>query len=392
MTTTPSVLVTAARFEAATAVVRGFHKVGANVHAADNYKMAPALHSHAHSTVAHVVPSPSHEPLRFAEEVAQIVRDHRIDLVAPSFEEGFFLRRYADMIPAPIFAPSFETISQLHDKARFAELCPTLGLSVPKTSIATNQDELREATKQFDEFAARPAFSRGGMYYLTNHGPRAAEKTIDDYEPTNDNPWLVQEYIDGDDTCSFSVVRNGKIVLHCVYEPTIAAAGGWSLQFESIDDFGSLDAASRIAEHFNYDGFLSFDYRRTPAVKGGFVMIECNPRVSAGAFLVKESWLGEAVLDEPGEVRIVKPGARRQYDQFLLNPMIADLPSSKVIHELLTTPDVLFEPSDVLPSLYLLISMRHFSALAKAEHVTVAKAFLDDITWDGAPLPEPDLE
>ncbi len=388
MTKTRKVLITGARFEAATALIRGLHKGGISVHAADSYKMAPGLHSHSHSTTAHVVPSPSHEPIRFAEAVAQIVRDEQIDVVMPSFEEGFYLSHYTELIPAPLFAPPFETISQLHNKAHFTQLCSTLGLPIPKTSIVSSREELREAIGHFDDFVARPAYSRGGMVYLTNHGPRAGEKTVDDCEPTSDNPWLVQEYIDGQDACSFSVVRDGKIVLHCVYEPTIPSPGGWSMQFGSINDFGSYEKACKIAEHFNYNGFLSFDYRRTKASKDGFVMIECNPRSSAGAYLVPEALLGPAIFDDRGEVRMIEPGAKRQYGIYLLDPHLSKLPLTKIIHELLTTPDAYLKPDDVLPAFYFLISRRHWSAVAKKEHISVGHAFLEDITWDGTPMPE----
>ena len=383
MTTNRKVLVTAGRFDPATAIVRGFHKAGINVHAADSYKMAPALHSH--STTGHVVPSPSQEPVRFTESVATIVGEEKIDLVVPSFEEGFYLSRYRDLIPAPLFAPPFATIKRLHNKANFTQLCSTLNLPIPQTITVTDCEELRKATAQFDEFVARPAYSRGGLNYLTNHGPRAGEKSIDDCDPSPENPWLVQEYIEGRDACSFSVVRNGKIVLHCVYEPSIAAVGGWSLQFTSITDFGTFERASKIAEHFTYNGFLSFDYRRT---KDGFVMIECNPRVSAGAFLTPEEWIGPAVFDDPGDVRRVEPGMRRQYDVHLLDPHFNKLPPAKLIRELLTPPDAFFNPNDLLPALYFLICRRHWSVVAKKEHTTMAHAFLDDITWDGSPMPE----
>ncbi|QDT66349.1 ATP-grasp domain-containing protein [Calycomorphotria hydatis] len=384
----PSILVTGGRFGPSMAVVRGLYQFGARVHVADSYKMSPALHSHAHSTISHVVPAPAEDPIQFVEAVAGIVRDNEIELVVPAFEEGFYLSHYADLIPVPLFAPPFEAIAELHNKARFTELCTQLNLPLPRSVAANNRDELREAVRQFDHFVARPAYSRGGFVYLTNHGPRAGETTIDDCEPTRENPWLVQEFIEGRDACSFSVVREGKIVLHCVYEPTIAAPGGWSIQFSSIADFGTYEKASRIAEHFNYTGFLSFDYRRTAASPDGFVMIECNPRVCAGAFMTPEAWLGPAVLDLPGELHLVEPGKRRQYDFYLLDPHLHKQPAHKLLKELFSAPDAYLKPDDLLPALYFLIARHHFSTVAKQEHTTMANVLLRDVTWDGSPMPE----
>jgi hypothetical protein len=379
------VLVTGGRFHPSTAVVRALHGAGARVDAADSERLAPTLHSSAIAEM-HVVPSPARESVRFAEAVGQIVRERQTDLVVPTFEEGFFLARYSALVPVPLFAPPFETIARLHNKLRFTELCGQLGLRTPQTLAATTRAELRNAVGQYETFVARPAFSRGGLVYLTNHGPRAGEAKIDDCQPTTDNPWLVQEYVDGKDACSFSIARDGKILVHCPYEPTIAAPGGWSLQFASIEDFGSYEAASHIAAELSYNGFISFDYRRTP---NDLVMIECNPRVSAGVQLTPGEWIGNAVIGEPGgDVRVVGPGRRRQYDAYLLDSKIIRLPPKKLIHELLTTPDALMKADDVLPALFFLMGRRHWSKIALREHISVCQAFLEDITWDGSPMPE----
>ena len=233
-------LVTSGRFPPATALVRAFHEIGARVEVADSYPLSPALHSHR-ADRAHVIAPPASEPLRFVDDVAEIVRARAIDLVVPSFEETYFLARYADRVPAPIFTSPFATVAELHDKSRFVALCDRIGLPTPATAVVSTPGELAAAVGRLDAFVARPAFSRGGLVYLTNHGPRAGESRVEDCRPTADNPWLVQEFVEGDDACSFSVVRDGEVVLHCPYEPTIAAEGGWSIQFTTIDDFGSLE-------------------------------------------------------------------------------------------------------------------------------------------------------
>ncbi len=69
--------------------------------------------------------------------------------------------------------------------------------------------------------------------------------------------------------------------------------GGFSVQFIAIEDFGTLEAASKLAEKFDYTGFLGLDYRGS---ESGFVVIECNPRLTAGVFVTPEAWTGEAVL------------------------------------------------------------------------------------------------
>lgn len=379
-----NILVTCGRFHPAIGMVRALHAGGARIDVADAYKLSPALHSGAVDT-AHVVASAAPDPARYARDIGEIVAHRRIDLVIPSYEDGFFLARYAKLIPAPLFVPDFSTLERLHDKARFVALCADLGLRTPKTDVVARRDDLRTATARFDDFVARPAFSRGGLVYLTNHGPRAGEISIDDCTPTDDNPWLVQEYVDGDDACSFSIVRDGRVVVHCVYEPSIPAPGGFSVQFTSIEDFGSLEVTSKICAHFNYTGFIGVDFRRTT---DGLVMIECNPRSSAGIFLVPETWISDALLGDPPDLRTVEAGRKRQYDAFMLRRDMVRLPARRLVHELLTTPDAYISAEDMLPALYFFVSLRHWSRVARREHIDFGRAYLGDVSWDGAPMSE----
>ncbi|MEO1225638.1 MAG: ATP-grasp domain-containing protein [Pseudomonadota bacterium] len=378
------ILVTCGRFHPATGIVRALHQGPCRIDVVDSFKLATAMHSNAVAKL-HVAAAAAPDPVQYAQDIAEIVQQRGIDLVVPSYEDGFFLARYADKILAPLFAPTFETIAHLHDKARFIELCAGLGLPAPKTEVVASREDLRTAIGQFDAYVARPAYSRGGMVYLTNHGPRSGEIGLDDCDPTAENPWLVQDYIEGNDACSFSVVRNGRILVHCVYEPTIQASGGFSVQFSSIEDFGSLEVTSTICARFNYTGFIGFDFRRTA---DGFVMMECNPRSSAGVFLTPKAWVADAIVGDPTETRIVEPGARRQYDAFLFQPGMVQLPARRLVQELLTTPDVYISAEDMLPALYFFINLRHWSKRAEREHIDFGQAFIGDVSWDGAPMPD----
>jgi hypothetical protein len=379
-----AVLVTSGRFPAATPLVRAFHEIGARVDVADSYELSPALHSHR-ADRAHVIAPPASRPLEFVADVARIVGERGIDLVVPSFEEGYFLARYADRVPAPIFTSPFPVVAELHDKSRFVPLCERIGLPVPATVVVRTQAELAAAVGRCDDFVARPAFSRGGMVYLTNHGPRAGESRVEDCRPTADNPWLVQEYVEGDDACSFSVAREGEVVLHLAYEPTIAAEGGWSIQFATIDDPGSLERVRRIVGETRFTGCIGLDYRRTD---DGVVMIEANPRSSAGAFFAPPDQLADAIAGPAPGLRIVPAGLRRQYDAYLLDPHIRSGPAASIVRALLTTPDAFFDPRDAMPAIVFLLGRRHWSRLARREHLTVGKAFVGDMSWDGSPMPD----
>ncbi|WP_421723910.1 ATP-grasp domain-containing protein [Bauldia sp.] len=379
------VLLTGGRFPGSVGLAHALIHYGTRVDVADSYKLAPSLHARGIAQ-PHVVPAPAKHPVAFTDAVARIVADRDIGLVIPTFEEGFYLSRYRDRVPVPIFAPAFETVLPLHDKARFQAVCHALDLPTPPSVAVTSGDALRHAIGRFERYLARPAFSRAGAFCLTNHGPRAGEMRLDDCRPTDDNPWLVQEFVDGRDACSFSVVRDGRVVVHCAYEPVIAAASGFSVQFRSIDDFGALRVAQKVAGHFGYTGFLGFDYRRT---EDGFVLIECNPRLDAGVFVTPFHWIGEAVLGEPEDLRIAPAGVKKQYDALLIGTGGIDLSVGERLKQLLTTPDALVEQADFLPSILYYAQRRHWKAVAQKEHIPVDTASHADIAWDGTPMPEP---
>jgi hypothetical protein len=380
------VLMTSGRFPAAAGLVSALHKGGARVDAVDSYKLAPALHAHQVAQI-HVVPGPVGDPLAYVRAVVDIVGDRGIDLITPTFEEGFYLARYRDLLPVPLFAPTFAAIRDLHSKARFVALCKELGLPAPETQVVPDLASLRGAIGGFSHYVARPAFSRGGTTYLTNHGPRAGELAVEDCTPTEQNPWLVQAYVDGRDACSFSIVRDGKVLVHCAYGISISSPSGWSVQFESIDDFGTLDVTARVAERYRYTGFIGFDCRLTT---DGFVMIECNPRTSAGLFLTPREWIAEAVLGGLSALRTVPPGVKRQYDADLVAAGVTGLPVRERLRALLTVPDAFVAEHELLPALLRYTAAYHWTPIAQREHVGVDTAFLADMSWNGEPMPDLD--
>ena len=382
--TQTKVLVTGGRFPAAAALVSFLHKGGARVDASDSYRMAPALHAHQVSKI-HEVPGPVEGIGAYIGAIAAIAKKREIDLIVPSYEEGFYLARYRDLLPVQLFAPDFTALSELHSKARFVSLCEELGLPTPKTKVVEDQGALGDALSGFDEYVARPAFSRGGAVYLTNHGPRSGELAVEKCFPTAENPWLIQDYIQGRDVCSSSIVRDGKVLVHSSYGLSMASPSGWSVQFESIEDFGALEVTKKIAERSNYTGFVGFDFRLTD---DGFVMIECNPRSEAGMFLMPRDWAAEAVLDHPTELRVVPPGIRRQYSADLITSAVTGLPLKDRLKAILTTPDAFAAEHELLPALLRYTAGQHWVPIAEREHVSVDIAFLEDMSWNGEPMPD----
>lgn len=380
-----SVLIPSARMPRSLPLVRAFGEAGVEVHTCDtgeDVASAPTSHSRW-VTETFAAPSPSGDPAGYVAAVADHVRDHGIELVMPHFEEIFYLAARAEEIPAPLFAAPFPTLRLLHDKARFMTFCAEIGVPTPATDVVSTPAGLAAAVARRPGHIAKPAYSRGGLVFLADTGPRAGERAVEDCVPTEENPWLVQEYVDGVDMCSFSIAREGRVVLHCPYRPTIEAPGGFGVQFSTVEDFGSLAVAEQVAAATGLTGSFGLDFRRA---EDRLVVLECNARCTNGVYLVPHEWIVEAVCGPAPELRVAPPGRTRQWDVAILMPKVSGLSVPGTLHELLTVADPYVDRHDLMPFLEYLADLRHYVGPHSPSEEEMAHRMLGDLIWDGADL------
>jgi predicted ATP-grasp superfamily ATP-dependent carboligase len=388
------VLVTSARLPHALGVIRLLGEAGHEVYASDTFRSSPGLHSH-HVKEAILTASPTFEPRTFVGQIADTVKAHSIDLVVPAFEEVFYLSRHLGDLPHPerYFCSPLGTLARLHNKKSFVDLAQELDLPIGRTLTVTSDEELRSATQQFDQYFGRAAFSRGGVSLLTNTGPLAGTVKIEECHPTPQQPWLIQEFVHGEDLCSFSVAHHGKMAAHCTYRHplTIEHAGG--IVFESVDEPEVLEYSKRIVEHIGYHGNISFDWMRTE--NGKLHLVECNPRPTAGVFAMDAERFGKAVCDpDLAHPYVAAAGTREQIDSAIIRDMFRDpkdIPDD--LHLLLSgTRDVYAQEGDRLPGIFQILSYSHVFAfrhrmhVRKHKHSDLMAAQFFDIEWDGAEI------
>ena len=386
------VLVTSSRMPHALDEIRKLGREGHQVFASDTFRTAPGSASrYVHKKL--VTASPTFDTLGFIADLESIVRTHRIDLIIPSFEEVFRIARHIDRFEpiTKVFAPPFETLARLHAKHRFVELCRSLDLAVPDTRVVTGPCGLRDAIASFDEYIARPTYTRGGMGILTNTGPLAGAISVDDCVPTPECPWIVQRFAHGHDVCSFSVAHRGNITAHAAYvhPKMIDHAGG--IFFESVDEPETLAIASRIAKLLDYTGQISFDFMRTAR---GLVLIECNPRPTNGVLMMDDKAFVDAVFDDrPREPHVVPSGVKMQIASALVRDMVRDRQSIPSDLKALFSgaKDTYAQRDDLRPGLFQVLSYSHVFAFrrkqrARSSSDLVAAQFFD-IAWDGGEIP-----
>jgi hypothetical protein len=376
--------------------IRKLGETGHGVIAADTFRTAPGSHSrYVEDRV--IVPPPTQETDAFVTAVSELIDERGVDVVVPMFEEVFYLARHRDRLGsrAELFFADFDTLHRFHDKARFVALCDELDIPVPHTVTVTDDDELRAAVAEVPQYFARAAYSRGGVELLTNAGPLAGAVSVDDVHPTEQNPWVVQPYVEGEDLCSFSVVHHGRVSAHVTYAhpKTIEHAGG--IEFVSVDEPATLDHVRRFVEATGYHGQLSFDYLRD--ADGTVSMVECNPRPTSGATLFRPEQLAAALLDPPAAPAVVPAGRRTQIDFALVRDAFRnphDLTDD--VRDLLHAPDVYAARHDLGPLLYEVLSYSHVLTFRhrqprgprqRGRHTDLMAAQFYDIEWDGSPIP-----
>ena len=384
------ILVTSSRMPFALDEIRKLGRQGHDVYATDTFARSPGSHS-KYVRAAFVTPSPRFAPEAFVARVRELVREHEIDLVVPTFEEVFYLARAADELGSSdvLFAPEFDALALLHDKARFIAWAAELGLAVPRTRTVTTHDELARAIAELPEYFARPVFSRGGVSLLTNTGPLAGALALEDCHPSPEAPWIVQEFVHGEDVCSFSVIHHGRVAAHSTYvhPRMLEHAGG--ITFESVVSPETLAAAQTIAEATRYHGQMSLDFMRT---ERGLVLIECNPRPTAGVYVMSDPMFVDALLrPDPARLDVAPAGTKAKIGIALVRDMLLHLQETpKDVAALFSGGrDVYADPHDFLPALYGLLAngqvraYRRDLGLEQHRRTDLAAAYFHDISWDG---------
>jgi predicted ATP-grasp superfamily ATP-dependent carboligase len=381
------VLITSSRMPFALDAIRKLGSVGHDVFACDSYGSSPGSHSkylQGHFTTA----SATDDPAQFAADVERIAAENEIELVLPMFEEVFYLAAQHERISkvTKLYAPPFRTLAQVHDKGTFQELCDKLEIRTPRTVLAHSQDELREAVERFPRYFGRAAFSRGGVGLLTNTGPLAGHLSLDDVHPTEANPWLVQEFVDGPMHCTYSALHDSKVASHMSYRAPRQWEHSTGIQFLSVDPKDTLPIVERLGSELSWDGQMSLDFVDTD---DGLMMIECNPRPTDGVLLMTAEELERALLAPTGETLLVEAGREEQLDFAVFGQIFREplREAPKSFQDLATVHGTDRGWHDALPKLYSFLAFGHHERMSLKERKGLFEAMADGITWDGQAIP-----
>ncbi|MFT4125209.1 MAG: carboxylate--amine ligase [Gordonia sp. (in: high G+C Gram-positive bacteria)] len=377
------VLITFGRSFLSLNLARLLAAAGHRVTTVDSIGLAITRASHA-VTGFRRVPPPKFEPQEYCRELARIVVDEKVDLVIPIHEETDILSMMRGLFPpeCELFLSDFELENRLHNKFEYQVMLAER--QIPTLGFAQLRGPEDVATLDFDgPFALKQVYSRGSQKV---HKVYPGD-SLDWLEHDPENPWLAQEWLDGDRYCTYSVVRDGVVRAHATYPVGYAIGGSSCLSFTEVDHPGILRWVMDLLAPTGFTGQIGLDFIDHPL--RGLYTIECNPRATSGIMMfrphnhIDEAFLGtnpELITPDADVASMIKLG-------MLLYGWRADARQGRSMRQYLRDlrryDDVISVGGDRRPGLILPLAYAGILRSCVKYRVGLAEGFMHDHEWDG---------
>ncbi len=311
-----TILVSGGKMTKALQLARSFHAAGHRVILVEQAKYRWTGHRFSRAVDRfHTVPAP--QAPDYADALLRIVRNEGVDVYVPVCSP---VASWYDALAAPLLAPWCEVvhcdadmIRTLDDKEQFSSLADSLGLPVPHHHRISDPRQIDE----FDFDAVDEPYILKSIRYdpvnrldLTPLPRPTTQETaafVRSKPISEQTPWTMQALVRGQEYCTHSTVRDGRVTVFCCCESSAS-----QLNYEMVDK-PEIEAWVRaFVEPLGLTGQVSFDF--IEAEEGRLYAIECNPRThSAITMLYNHPGVAAAYLDDDGPSVTPLPGSRPTY-------------------------------------------------------------------------------
>lgn len=375
-----NILLTGGRAPVTLDLARAFHRAGHTVF------MAESLRGHLSQASAavkanFVVPAPRQETEAFLAALRSIIEQNQIDLLIPTCEEVFHIAKGLDSLPCKVFTEPLAKLDIYHNKWKFVINAVNHNLRVPESMLVKREDDLLHAFASWRRLVLKPVYSRFASRTLILPSLKQALSTL-----TFDEPWIAQEYIVGQQFCSYSVCHDGRITAHAVY-PTIFTAGqGATIAFQPVEHAGIFEWVRTFVERFNVTGQMAFDFIETP--QGDLYALECNPRATSGAHLLTNNpqFVESFFKEGPFCVTPFADSSHMLGTAMLVYGLPAALRDGNFrawLRAFLHSDDVILDFRDLKPFLLQWRSIFEYVQFGRRMGISVLEASTFDIEWNG---------
>jgi predicted ATP-grasp superfamily ATP-dependent carboligase len=331
------------------------------------------------------VPPPAQESAAFVAALEQYLKEYRIELLIPTCEEVFYVSRWKQTLEkhCEVFTSTIDVLTNLHSKYQFVQILGGLKLSAPETVRVETSAQLEAALAEYPQYVLKAEFSRFSSHVLIN---QPVQQALTEVQPSPEQAWVVQRFLPGQQFCSYTVARAGKIRAHCVYASVHCVGQGSTIYFESVSVPEIEQIVAKIVDGLDYTGQIAFDFIYS---EGRYWPIECNPRATTGTLLFEpQDGLSQAFA--PGDAGPVhRPGGDRNrmvaFAMWLFAmPQVRSLSAFQTLWaEMQQADDAVFRADDLQPFWAQFQLMFETWRRSRKHKTDLLSASTLDIEWNG---------
>ena len=356
------IMITGAKMTKSLQLARSFYRDGHEVYLVETHKYWLSGHRFSRAVKGFfTVPVPEKDPEGYCQALVEIAKQKDIDLFVPVSSP---IASYYDSLAKKALEPYCESIhldpevtAILDDKHAFCSKARELGLSAPKVFRITDPQQILD----FD-------FASDGSKYIVKSIPYDSvlrldltrlpfpemESYVRSLPISEEKPWVMQEFIRGQEYCFHATVRKGKIRLHCC-----SKSSPFQVNYEQVDNPAIYQWVETFVREMNLTGQVCFDMIQTD--DGTVYPIECNPRLhSAITMFHDHPGVAKAYLEDakPEEQPITplpdsKPTYWTYHELWRLLSIRSWSELQAWIDKITKGTDAILQPDDPLPFLML---------------------------------------
>jgi predicted ATP-grasp superfamily ATP-dependent carboligase len=333
-----TILVSGGKMTKALQLARSFHGAGHRVILIESRKYWLTGHRFSRAVDQfYTVPNP--DAPDYIDALLKIVQRERVDVYIPVCSP---VASYYDALAKQSLAPYCEVmhidadrVQQLDNKDEFANAAIALGLRVPESYCITHPQQVLD----FD-FSQKPrkyilksipydSVRRLDLTQIPCDSPAQTAAFVKALPISEHNPWIMQEFIPGQEYCTHSTVRAGELRMHCCCE-----SSAFQINYENVDHPEIEAWVRKFVSGLSLTGQVSFDFIQAED-SGQIYAIECNPRThSAITMFYNHPDVANAYLEQSP-----LPAA--------LQPLPSSRPTYWIYHELWRLVTHLYSPGTI---------------------------------------------
>lgn len=369
------ILILGARSPAALEWVRACAKAQHSVTVADS--LALTLSRFSRYTKHYLLlPAPAQQAQTWLTCLLNYIQQHKVNFLLPTCEEVFYVAHYHQQLSqyCKVLCSPLALLSTLHNKFSFAQFSQDLPITAPATQLITNNQQLTEINTS--QLVLKPAYSRFACQTLICPTPQQLKQI----QATATQPWLAQQYIQGSEICSFSLMQDGKLLAHSCYQPTYRIGKGAGIYLVPVDEPEITRYVQAFAEKTQLTGQVAFDFIKNAQ---GISVIECNPRATSGVHLFAQpEQLIRCLTDN---IPVTQHFTQAKQMSLALVPLFfsKQLITKQFWQDIRQASDIIWNSHDPIPSFAQALCMLPMFARSLKLGLPVLACTTVDIEWNG---------